>query len=60
MELAHARPDLDQQVGGLFEVGLLRRVRIEAEIVQRRRHDVVGGIEHVDAAVLEPGEAAPA
>ena len=31
-------------------------VRIEAEIVQRRRQDVVGGIEHVHAAVLELGE----
>ena len=45
-----------EQIGGLVEIGLLRGVRVEAEIVQRRRHDVVGGIQHVDAAVLEPGE----
>ena len=44
------------QVGGLFELGLLRGVRVEPEIVQGRRQDVVGGVQHVDAAVLEPGE----
>ena len=56
MELAHGRPDLHHQIGGLLQIGLLGGVRIEAEIVQRRRQDVVGGIEHVDAAVLELGE----
>ena len=42
VELADVRPDLNQQLGGLVEIGLRRGVRIEAEIMQRRRHDVVG------------------
>ncbi len=54
VKLAHGRADLRDDFGGLLEVGLLGRVRIEPEIVQRRREDVVGGVEHVDAAVLEP------
>lgn len=46
VEFAHIGPDPDDEIGGLLEVGLLGRVRIEAEIAQRRRQDVVGGIQH--------------
>ena len=53
MKLADVRPDLADEFGGLFQVGLLGRVRVDPEIAQRRRQNVVGGIQHVDAAVFE-------
>ena len=51
---------VDHQIGGLLQVRLARRVGIEAEIAQRRRQDVVGGIQHVDAAILELARDSPA
>src|SRR5438876_40593 len=48
--------DLADEIGSLFQVSLLGRVRIDAEITQRRRQNVVGGIQHVDAAILEFSE----
>ena len=57
MKLANVGPDLHHQVGGLLIIAFPRRVWIEPEMVQRRRQDVVGRIEQVHAAVLEPGEA---
>src|SRR5256885_12601531 len=53
MKLSDIRPDLDDEVGGLFQIGLLGRIRVEPEIAERRRQDVVGGIQHVNAAILE-------
>ena len=51
--LRDVRPDLGQKLRGLVEIGLLLGIRIELEIVQRRRNDVVGGVQHVHAAGLE-------
>ena len=44
------------EIGGLFEIGLFGRIGIEPEIVQRRREDIVGGIQHLNAAIPELGE----
>ena len=53
MKFSDIGPDLADEIGGLFEIGLFGRIRIEPEIAQRRRQDIVGGIQHVNAAVLE-------
>ncbi|MGY3648677.1 hypothetical protein ACVWW2_003968 [Bradyrhizobium sp. LM4.3] len=53
MKLAHGGPNLGDDIGRLLKVRLPGRVRIEPEIIQRRRKNVVGGVEHVDAAVFE-------
>jgi len=52
MKLADIGPDLDDEISGLFEVGLLGRIRIESEIAQCRGKDIIGGIQHVNAAIL--------
>ena len=56
MELAHRRADREHQIGRLLQLGGIPRIGIEAEIFQRRRQDVVGGIEQINAAGLELGE----
>src|SRR5882757_10024046 len=53
MKLAHIWPDLDNKIGGLFEVGLFGRIGVETEIAERSGKNIVGGIQHVDAAFLE-------
>src|SRR4051812_27708265 len=53
MKLADIRPYFDDEVGGLLEIGLLDRVRIKAEIAKGCWQDVIGGIQHVDAAIPE-------
>src|SRR5438105_10935501 len=53
VKLAHRRSDLHHEVGRLLQIGLLGGIRVEAEIVQCRSQNVVGGIEKVDAALLE-------
>ena len=56
MKLAHIRPDLQHEIGGLLEVRLPGRIGIEPEIAQRGRENIVGGIQHVDAAIPELGK----
>ena len=56
MEFSHRRPDFHQQVGGLVQFACVSRIRIEAEIMECCRHDVVSGIKHLHAAILELGE----
>src|SRR5881397_1533916 len=56
IKLADVGPDLADEIGGLFQIGLPGRIRIDAEIAERRGENVVGGVQHVDAAVLELGE----
>ena len=56
MEFSHIGTDLAEQRRRAIEIVRLGGVRIEMQIMQRRRHYVVGGIEHVDAAVLELGD----
>src|SRR5450756_118721 len=53
MELADIGPDLEDEIGGFFQVRLAGRIGIEPEIAQRRGENVVGGIQHVDAAIPE-------
>src|SRR3954463_7337796 len=53
MELPDIRPDLQNEIGGILEVGLLCRIRIKPKVAQRRRKDIVRRIEHVNAAVFE-------
>ncbi len=56
MKLADIRPDLADEVGGRFEIGRLGGIGIEPEIVQRGGKNVIGGIQHVNPAILELGE----
>ena len=56
MEFPHRRPHCGHEVGRVLVIGLLGCVRIESQIVQGRRQDVVGRVEHVNAAILELGK----
>src|ERR1035437_1867433 len=53
MKLADIWPDLHDEIGGLFEIRLFGRIRIEPEIAQRRGENIIGGIQHVNAAIPE-------
>src|SRR5262249_46322012 len=55
-EFAYTRPDLREQRRGLFQVAGIAGIRIELQKMQRRRNDVVGGVEEVNAAILELGD----
>ena len=56
MKLADIGSDFQHEIGGLFEVGLFGRIRIEPEIAQCRRKNIIGRIQHVNAAILEFGQ----
>ena len=57
MKFADERPDLGDGLRRLFEIGgIFARFRIEPDVLERRRQDVVGRIQHVDAAILEAGQ----
>jgi hypothetical protein len=58
MKFADLGPDLEDEIGGLFQIGLFGRIRIEPKIAERRRNDVVGGVRHVDAAAKSGGDGA--
>src|ERR1700753_2534311 len=56
MKLAYEGADLAYEIGGLLEIRLFGRVRIEPEIAPGVREDIVGRVQHVDAAILEFGQ----
>src|SRR5260370_30298285 len=53
MKLAHIWSDFQDEIGGLFKVSLLGRIGIEPEIAQCRGKNIIGGIQHVNAAIPE-------
>src|SRR3954453_17555118 len=53
MKLPDVRPYFQEQIGRIFEVSLFGRIGIEPEVAQRRRKDIVGRIQHVNAALFE-------
>src|SRR5437899_7783468 len=53
MKLAYIWSDFQDEIGGLFKVSLLGRIGIEPEIAQCRRKNIIGGIQHVNAAIPE-------
>ena len=53
MKLSDVRPDFQNEIGGILEVRLLRRIGIKPKIAQRGRKDIVRRIEHVNAAIFE-------
>src|SRR4051812_44455650 len=53
MKLADVRPDFDEKIGRHFQIGLFGRIWVEPEVTQGSRKNIVGGIQHVDAAIPE-------
>ena len=45
--------DAEQGVAGARQILVALRIRVETEIVQHARHDVLRRVEHVDPAILE-------
>src|SRR3954465_11209980 len=56
MKFSDIGPDLAHGIGGLFQIGCPGRIRVETEIAQRGRKYIVGGIQHLDAAIPETGQ----
>src|SRR5262245_18240977 len=56
MKFSDQRPNFRQKFAGLFQFLRIVRVGIQAEKVQRRRQDIVCGIEHVDPTVTKFGQ----
>src|SRR5258707_12248655 len=53
MKLAHIWSDFQDETGGLFKVSLLGRIGIEPELAQCRGKNILGGTQHVNAAIPE-------
>src|SRR5262245_47322677 len=56
MKFSDQGPNFRQKFAGLFQFLRIVRAGIQAEKVQRRRQDIVCGIEHVDPTVTKLGQ----